>query len=116
MLYVANYGHDHYQYEWEKELGLPWENRGLWERLSPFNSVQNIVTPTLIMCGEEDWNVPLQNSEQLYEALKRLGRTTELVVYPGQHHGLTRPSFLKDRLERYLAWYGRYVKGEPIAN
>ncbi len=116
VLYVANYGHDHYQHEWEKELGLPWENRELWERLSPFNHVQKIVTPTLIMCGEEDWNVPVQNSEQLYEALKRLGRTTELVVYPGEHHGLSVPSFLKDRLERYLAWYGRYVKGEWSAN
>jgi len=111
VLYVANYGHDHYQYEWEKELGLPWENRELWERLSPFNSVQKIVTPTLILCGSEDWNVPLQNSEQLYEALKRLGRTTQLVVYPGEHHGLQVPTFLKDRLERYLDWYGRFVKG-----
>jgi len=116
VLYVANYGHDHYQYEWEKELGLPWENRELWERLSPFNHVQKIVTPTLIMCGEEDWNVPVQNSEQLYEALKRLGRTTELVVYPGEHHGLSVPSFLKDRLQRYLAWYGRYVKGESTTD
>ena len=31
VLYVANYGHDHYQLQWEKELGLPWENRELWE-------------------------------------------------------------------------------------
>ncbi len=112
VLYVANYGHDHYQYEWEKELGLPWENRDLWEKLSPFNSVEKIVTPTLIMGGSEDWNVPILNSEQLYQALKRLGRTTELVVYPGEHHGIERPSFQKDRLERYLDWYGRFVKGE----
>lgn len=110
VLYVANYGHDHYQYEWEKELGLPWENRDVWERISPFNYVENIVTPTLIMGGEKDWNVPILNSEQLYQALRRLGRETQLVVYPGQPHGLRVPSYQKDRLERYLAWYDKYVK------
>lgn len=112
VLYAANYGHDHYQYEWEKELGLPWEHRDLWEKISPFNHVQNIVTPTLIMGGEKDWNVPVLNSEQLYQSLKRLGRTTQLVVYPGEHHGIRKPSFQKDRYERYLAWYAKYVKGE----
>ncbi len=110
VLYVANYGHDHYQLQWEKELGLPWENREAWERISPFNRVEEIVTPTLIMGGERDWNVPIQNSEQLYQALKRLGRETQLVVYPGQSHGLRVSSYQKDRLERYLAWYDKYVK------
>ncbi|KPJ87206.1 MAG: peptidase S9, partial [Gemmatimonas sp. SG8_17] len=110
VLYVANYGHDHYQLQWEKELGLPWQSRMAWERISPFNKVENIVTPTLIMGGEDDWNVPIQNSEQLYQALKRLGRETQLVVYPGQSHGLRVPSYQKDRLERYLAWYDKYVK------
>jgi dipeptidyl aminopeptidase/acylaminoacyl peptidase len=111
VLYVANYGHDHYQLQWEGELGLPWENREAWERISPFNRVEEITTPTLVMGGEHDWNVPIQNSEQLYQALRRLGRETQLVVYPGQSHGLRVPSYQKDRLERYLAWYDKYVKG-----
>jgi len=110
-LYVANYGHDHYQKWYEKEFGLPWENRELWERLSPYNSVEKIVTPTLIMGGAVDWNVPIINSEQLYLALKRLGRTTQLVVYPNEHHGLRKPSNQKDRYERFLAWFDKYVKG-----
>lgn len=114
VLYVANYGHDHYQRQWEAELGLPWENRELWERISPFNYVENIVTPTLIMGGEKDWNVPILNSEQLYQALRRLGRETQLIVYPGEHHGIRRPSFQKDRYERYLAWYDRYVRGIDV--
>lgn len=112
VLYRSNYGHDHYQFEWEMELGLPWENAELWEQLSPFNRVDKIVTPTLIMGGEKDWNVPILNSEQLYQALRRLGRTTQLVVYPGQTHGIRLPTFQKDRHERYLAWYAKYVKGE----
>ena len=112
-LYRANYGHDHYQYEWEMEVGLPWENAEGWERMSPFNDVANIVTPTLVMGGEHDWNVPIQNSEQLYQALRRLGVETQLVVYPGEHHGFSKPAFQLDRLERYLAWYEQYVKGAP---
>lgn len=110
VFYRANYGHDHYQRQWEAELGLPWETAELWDRISPFTYVDNITTPTLIMGGEDDWNVPILNSEQLYQALRRLGRETKLVVYPGQSHGLRVPSYQKDRLERYLAWYDKYVK------
>ena len=112
-LYIANYGHDEYQRWWEHELGLPWENRELWERISPFNDVERIVTPTLIMGGEKDWNVPINNSELLYQSLRRLGRTTQLVVYPDQHHSIDRPTFIQDLYERYLDWFARYVKGEP---
>jgi dipeptidyl aminopeptidase/acylaminoacyl peptidase len=110
-LYIANYGHDHYQNWYEEELGLPWENREAWERISSFNSVQNVVTPTLIVGGEKDWNCPILNSEQLYQALRRLGVTTQLVVYPNEHHGISRPSFRKDLYQRYLAWYDEHVKG-----
>jgi len=119
VLYIANYGHDHYQLQWEKELGLPWEgdNRQAWEDISPFNKIDRVTTPTLIMGGEQDWNVPIQNSEQLYQALRRLGVPTQLVVYPGQAHGLRPPSYQKDRYERYLAWYDQWVKPavKPVA-
>jgi dipeptidyl aminopeptidase/acylaminoacyl peptidase len=109
-LYRANYGHDHYQLTWEQELGLPWENKEAWERISPYNDVAKILTPTLWMGGSDDWNVPILNSEQMYMAMKRLGRETQLIVYPGEHHGIRRPSFQKDRFERYLAWMKKYVK------
>jgi len=106
------YGHDQYQKDYETELGLPWENRALWDKLSPFYKVGSITTPTLFMGGEIDWNVPILGGEQMYQALKRLGRTTELVVYPGEYHEFKAPSHIKDRLERYLAWYAHYVKGD----
>ena len=57
VLYRASYGHDQYQLYWEQELGLPWENASGWEAISPFNDVANCTTPTLIVCGEKDWNV-----------------------------------------------------------
>ena len=109
-LWVANYGHDHYQRWYEVEFGLPWENRELWERLSPFNKVAEITTPTMWMGGENDWNVPIQNSEQMYQAMKRLGRETVLVVYPNQFHGVDLPAYDKDFHERVIAWYDKYLK------
>lgn len=109
-LYRTNYGHDLYQLLWELEFGLPWENAEAWERVSPFNQVAKITTPTLWMGGSDDWNVPIINSEQMYQAMKRLGRETQLVVYPGESHGFQRPTFIKDRYERYLKWFAKYVK------
>jgi dipeptidyl aminopeptidase/acylaminoacyl peptidase len=112
FLYMTNYGHDHYQRDWETELGRPWEKKALYEKISPFYRVANITTPTLIMGGSIDWNVPIINGEQMFQALKSLGRTTELVVYPDEYHEFSTPSHIKDRLERYLAWYNHYVKGD----
>jgi len=112
-LFVSMYGHDHYQRDYEAELGHPWENKAAWEKVSPFFRVNNITTPSLFMGGEIDWNVPILGGEQMYQALKRLGRTTELVVYPAEYHEFKTPSHIKDRLERYLAWYGHFVKGDP---
>jgi dipeptidyl aminopeptidase/acylaminoacyl peptidase len=110
--YRAAYGNDHYQLEWELELGLPWENSELYNRLSPISRVHHVTTPTLVLCGENDWNVPLSQSENLYQSLRRLGVPTELIIYPGQSHGIRLPSFQKDRYERYLAWFDRFLKPE----
>jgi dipeptidyl aminopeptidase/acylaminoacyl peptidase len=112
-LNVSNYGHDQYQRDYETELGRPWENQTLWDKLSPFYKVKNITTPTLFMGGEADSNVPILGGEQMYQALKSLGRTTELIVYPGEFHEFSTPSHIEDRLRRYLAWYAHYVKGDP---
>ncbi len=106
----ANYGHDIYQHFWEVELGLPWEDIDAWESINPFNDLGKVTTPTLVIGGQLDWNVPIQNSEQIYQVLKRRGIETQLVVYPDEYHGIGRPSFVRDRFERYLDWYEKYVK------
>jgi dipeptidyl aminopeptidase/acylaminoacyl peptidase len=111
-LNVTNYGHDQYQRDYETELGRPWENEALWDKLSPFYRVAKITTPTLFMGGNLDWNVPIVGGEQMYQAMKSLGRETELVVYPDEYHEFKTPSHIKDRLERDLAWYAHYVKGD----
>lgn len=110
VLYRANYGHDIYQKLWEAELGLPWETPEAWERISPFNDIGKVTTPTLVIGGKEDWNVPIQNSEQLYQGLRRRGIDTQLVVYPGETHSILRPSFILDRYQRYIDWYDKRVK------
>jgi len=110
---TSMYGHDQYQRDYITELGTPWENHALWDKLSPFYKVTNVTTPTLFMGGNIDWNVPILGGEQMYQAMKHLGRETQLVVYPGEYHEFKAPSHLKDRLERYLAWYAHYVKGDP---
>jgi dipeptidyl aminopeptidase/acylaminoacyl peptidase len=111
-LNTALYGHDQYQKDYETELGRPWENEALWDKLSPFYKVAKITTPTLFMGGNIDWNVPIVGGEQMYQALKSLGRETELVVYPDEYHEFKTPTHMKDRLRRYLAWYAHYVKGD----
>ena len=110
-LVAANYGHDEWQRLWEEEYGSPWleENRAAWDRLSPFYALDKVTTPTLVVGGEDDWNMPILNSEQLYIVLKHRGVPTQLVVYPGEGHSLSVPSYERDLYERYLAWLGRYV-------
>jgi dipeptidyl aminopeptidase/acylaminoacyl peptidase len=111
-LQMTMYGTDQYIYQYENELGAPWKNPKLWEKLSyPFYQAPKITTPTLFLGGQQDFNVPIGGGEQMYQALKSLGVPTQLIVYPGQFHGITRPSFVKDRYERYLGWYGRYLMG-----
>jgi dipeptidyl aminopeptidase/acylaminoacyl peptidase len=115
---LGGYGTDMYAVEYEAELGTPWKNTDTWMRVSyPFLHADRIVTPTLFLCGDQDWNVPLSNSEQMYQALRSLGRETQLIVYPGESHDISRPSFVVDRMDRYLAWYGKYLgaAGAPAA-
>ena len=108
---MAGYGTDQYIRDYEIELGKPWEHPEVWARISyPFLHNERITTPTLFMVGDKDMNVPLLNSEQMYQALRSRGVDTGLVIYPGEFHGLRRPSFLKDRMERWLAWYDAHLK------
>jgi dipeptidyl aminopeptidase/acylaminoacyl peptidase len=112
------YGTDQYILQYEQELGPPWKGLEPWLKVSAaFLHADRIKTPTLFMCGEKDFNVPIAGSEQMYQALKSRGVDTQLVVYPGQFHGITTPSYVRDRYERRLAWYGKYLKpaGQPAS-
>ena len=107
---LAGYGTDQYVRDYEYELGPPWSHPEVWQRISfPFLHADRIKTPTLFLAGDKDFNVPLHNSEQMYQALRSLGVPSQLVIYPGQFHGLTMPSYILDRYHRYLDWYARWL-------
>jgi dipeptidyl aminopeptidase/acylaminoacyl peptidase len=106
------YGIDQYILQYQDELGAPWKNLDLYVKLSyPFLHADRIKTPTLFMGGDKDFNVPVEGGEQMYEALRAVGTPAELIVYPGQFHGFTRPSFIKQRYESWFDWYDKYVRG-----
>jgi dipeptidyl aminopeptidase/acylaminoacyl peptidase len=108
------FGTDDLHLWWVRELGYPWRNLDLYRRLSPIMDVEKITTPTLLMVGDRDFRVPLPQSEQMYVALKTLKRETGLIIYPGQSHGITRPSYQVDRFRRYGLWYDKYLKGKDV--
>jgi dipeptidyl aminopeptidase/acylaminoacyl peptidase len=116
---VAFYGTDQYIIQYDHEIGPPW-NPKAWEtyvKISyPFLHADHIKTPTLFLGGERDFNVPVQGGQQMYQALRSLGIDTQLVIYPNENHGIQRPSYIRDRLERYLAWYDKYLKKAPATN
>ena len=108
---MALYGVDQYILQYENELGAPWKNVDKYLKLSyPFLQMDKIKTPTLFLVGEKDFNVPSIGSEQMYQGLRSLGVPTQLIIYPGQFHGITVPSFQKDRFERYIGWFDKYLK------
>jgi dipeptidyl aminopeptidase/acylaminoacyl peptidase len=108
---LSMYGSDMYITQYEQEIGPPWKSQDLWIKISyPFFHADRIKTPTLFLVGEKDFNVPLTGSEQMYQALRSLGVDTQLVIYPGQFHGISIPSYRIDRMQRYLDWYAKYLK------
>lgn len=111
---VSLYGHDQYILQYDNEIGPPWKGLEPWIRISyPFLHADRIKTPTLFLGGEKDFNVPILGGEQMYQALRSLNIDTQLVIYPGQFHSITMPSYSRDRLERYLAWLNKYLKTAP---
>jgi dipeptidyl aminopeptidase/acylaminoacyl peptidase len=105
------YGVDQYVLQYDNEIGPPWKSQEKWISLSyPFFHADKIKTPVMFMSGLKDFNVPTAGSEQMYEALRSLNIPTQLILYPGQYHGITTPSYQVDRLKRYIDWYSKYLK------
>jgi dipeptidyl aminopeptidase/acylaminoacyl peptidase len=109
------YGVDEYILQYENEIGPPWKNLDRYIKLSyPLLHADRIKTPTLFMGGDKDFNVPLAGGEQMYQALRSVGTPAKLIVYPGQFHGFTRPSFIRARYQSWFDWYDMYVKGHAM--
>jgi dipeptidyl aminopeptidase/acylaminoacyl peptidase len=108
---LGAWGTDEYLLQDTSEFRLPWQDPARWLRISyPFMHADRITTPTLFLGGDHDFNMPIAGGEQMYSALRTLNVPTELVIYPGQNHNVSRPSYLKDRAERIADWFDRYLK------
>jgi dienelactone hydrolase len=95
------------------ELGPPpWPNLDeLWRR-SPIRYVQDIKTPLLLTCGEMDLRCAISQSEELFGAMRLLGKTVELVRFPEESHDLSRggrPDRRVERLRRIGGWFERFL-------
>jgi len=89
--------------------GLPWEHHEHYWQRSPLARVGHVTTPTMLLCGEEDYRTPISETEQYYQALKLRGVETRLVRIPGASHGIAaRPSHLIAKVLHVLAWFERH--------
>ncbi|MFM8594697.1 MAG: alpha/beta hydrolase family protein, partial [Chloroflexota bacterium] len=92
--------------------GTPWGDAELLLRQSPIQYVDKIRTPLLIIHNEGDLRCPIEQAEQLFTALKRLGRTTQFVRIPEEDHNLSRtgkPSRRLARLHHLVGWFEHYL-------
>ena len=90
--------------------GEPWEQFKNFTDHSPITFVKNVTTPTLILHGEADVRVPTSQGYEFYHALKSLGVTTKMVVYPRTPHGPREPKFILDIAQRNMDWVDRYAR------
>ena len=109
---VAEWGfNDEPGYPTVFKKGLPWEQPDLYRKTSPTYGLGNVTTPTLIHVGGNDERCPPGQSRMLYRALKEYRHVpTELVVYTGEPHGLSRMSNRRAKMEWDLAWFEKYLK------
>lgn len=87
----------------------PYGNFSRWIERSPLISVARVKTPCLIFQGEKDTIVPIGQSQEFYRGLKHFNVPTRLVVYPGESHGLSIPSYQRDKMQRELEWIDKYL-------
>jgi dipeptidyl aminopeptidase/acylaminoacyl peptidase len=87
-----------------------YDDPAIYARSSPINFIKNVQTPTLILAGERDGECPIPQSYEFWHALKTLGVDTQLVIYAGEGHRMTKPQDQRDVIERTLNWFNRYLQ------
>ena len=94
--------------------GSIWKNYNYYWDRSPIKYADRIKTPTLIIHSEKDFICPLGQAKELFFALKHHNVPTELIIFHGESHELSRsgkPLNLVERLKRMVDWFQRYVPG-----
>jgi dipeptidyl aminopeptidase/acylaminoacyl peptidase len=100
---------------WETKMGgTPEEKPAVYRRADVLLEVAQIKTPLLILHGQEDPQVPPQESQEFAAALKKDGKIYDYVTYPGEGHGFQQRDHRKDADERELAFLNKYLQpGSP---
>ena len=80
-----------------------------YSRSSPITFIKKVKTPTLVLHGDRDSEVPTPQGYEFWHALKALNVPTELVIYPEEGHAIAKPEHQRDIEERLLAWFDRYL-------
>jgi dipeptidyl aminopeptidase/acylaminoacyl peptidase len=86
----------------------------IYARSAPITFIKQARTPTLVLVGEKDIETPAAQSFEFWKGLQHNGVETQLVVYPDEGHGIRQPAHVKDRIERSLAWFDKYLKAKPV--
>ena len=110
VLADAFLGNDQYEYLPDDPRGLPWEHPDAWWRSSPLSLVGHVVTPTLVLVGENDRRTPMTEAETFYNALRLRDVPSALLIYPETSHETLgrRPSQLASIVAATLGWFNRY--------
>ena len=112
---ISFYGTSDFNWTFQFEFGNrpPWEDLENYWRQSPLKNIGQAKTPTLIIHSEQDMRCPIEQGEQLFVALKKLGVETEMVVFPEESHELSRAGRTDrriDRLNHILRWFDKHLK------
>jgi len=83
----------------------------VYERSSPITYIKNVHTPTLIVSGDRDAEVPITQSYEYWNALRRHGVKTEFVVYPDEGHFFFQHTNQVDVMSRLVSWFDAYLNG-----
>jgi len=92
-------------------LGDPVKDKTVYEAPSPMQYIRNEKAPLLILHGENDIRVKKDEAEQVYDILKKEGRTVDTHLYPAEGHGFAKRENQIDSLRRTVDWLDRYLKG-----
>lgn len=114
---VSMWGSSDGNWIFEMEFGEkpPYENFANFWRQSPMKYIGNAKTPTLVIHSENDFRTDMEQGEQIFVALKKLGVPTEFVRYPAESHELSRSGRTDrriDRLNHILRWFDIYLRGK----
>ncbi|MFS0862176.1 S9 family peptidase [Fredinandcohnia sp. 179-A 10B2 NHS] len=94
--------------EWQHGHADLWDDVEKLLKVSPLTYARNVKTPTLILHSEQDLRCPMEQAEQWYIALKRLGVDTKFVRFPDENHDLSRsgkPKHRQERLNHLIGWF-----------